>query len=377
MAIDIHSPDPEFPNIVFVHSDKKPSGEVLNIIRNRFVIRALQLSQFLGDIEAAQGIFIFDTEGMSEKDLISVAAWRQSPSGATRSIIFITDVETRSKVFELGLNREANLVTRPLVEHKFFDLVRQLCLRRIEPRKANAAELREKHYAAFPAHAEALRSCDQILDEIFGAFATSERLDAEDISSRSRMMINSLGERGLTDWVDAVRAHHDRTYQHCLLVTGTLLAFGHHLKMNRADLERLAVGGLLHDIGKADIPLTILDKPGALTPDEQVVMRSHATTGVTRLKHVKGVTPQLVAFVGNHHEYLDGSGYPNGLAAKDISDPVRLLTIADIFAALIERRSYKPEMPTEEALAVLESMTMQLDQAILATVKPVLSKVRP
>ncbi len=81
-------------------------------------------------------------------------------------------------------------------------------------------------------------------------------------------------------------------------------------------------------------------------------------------------------FARDHHEYLDGSGYPNGLMADNISDPVRLLTIADIFSALIERRSYKAEMKPERAVQIMLGMEGKLDEQILASVLPVLRSVK-
>ena len=92
----------------------------------------------------------------------------------------------------------------------------------------------------------------------------------------------------------------------------------------------------LHDIGKARIPLAILDKPARLDPGEEEIMRSHPVIGYELLKGLAGITPEILDGVRHHHEYLDGSGYPDGLTAPKISDLVRLLTISDIFAALIE-----------------------------------------
>ncbi len=368
--------DPDAPAALLVHLGENPPADVLRILRKHLVLRAVRLSQLAGNAALKNDIVIFDVTGLTEVALKAVTEWRRSATGKSAPVIFITDPGSRSLLLEARLNDEANLTRRPLIDESFLSLALQLA-RRPSPTPGHDTKLlRQRLYEAFPAQGEALRASDSILDDIFGAFGKMDMLDIGDISTRSGLMIDVLAEDGLAAWVDVVRSHHDMTYQHCLLVTGTLLAFGQHLKMNLADLERLAVGGLLHDLGKADIPLGILDKPSALSSDEQIVMRRHVITGIKRVKQVRGVTQQLLAFVGNHHEFLDGSGYPQGLTGDSISDPVRLLTIADIFSALIERRSYKREMPTEDAIDILLSMTTQLDQAILATVLPVLRKVR-
>jgi HD-GYP domain-containing protein (c-di-GMP phosphodiesterase class II) len=113
---------------------------------------------------------------------------------------------------------------------------------------------------------------------------------------------------------------------------------------------------MFHDIGKAKIPLAVLDKPGRLDADERAVIETHPVIGYEVLKSQKGVSSEILDAVRHHHEYLDGSGYPDKLGASEIGDLVRMLTISDIFAALIEYRSYKPTMPRETAYEILSDM---------------------
>jgi HD-GYP domain-containing protein (c-di-GMP phosphodiesterase class II) len=121
----------------------------------------------------------------------------------------------------------------------------------------------------------------------------------------------------------------------------------------------------LHDIGKARIPLSILDKPGRLDPDEEEIIRRHPVIGHDLLKGMSGITPEILDGVRHHHEYLDGSGYPDGLKGGQISDLVRLLTISDIFAALIEARPYRAPMPRPDAYEILRGMEGKLEGALV------------
>ena len=165
--------------------------------------------------------------------------------------------------------------------------------------------------------------------------------------------------------MDNVRKYHEGTFQHCLLVTGVAVAFAVDVKFADKDVKRLGMAATLHDIGKARIPLSILDKPGRLDPKEEEVMRQHPTIGYDLLKDVPGISLEALDAVRHHHEYLDGSGYPDGLTASQISDIVRLLTISDIFAALIESRSYRLPMSRENAYKTLCDMGGKLDEALV------------
>jgi putative nucleotidyltransferase with HDIG domain len=154
----------------------------------------------------------------------------------------------------------------------------------------------------------------------------------------------------LNRWISAVRPHHGGTYQHCMLVPGVAVAFGQIPCIPSSDLKRLAFAALVHDAGKANVPLAILDKPGPLTADEMAIMRQHPVTGADLIASSPGIEQIVVDVVRHHHEYLDGSGYPDGLRGDEIPDLVRIATIADIFGALVEKRAYKATRSGLEAM---------------------------
>jgi putative nucleotidyltransferase with HDIG domain len=178
---------------------------------------------------------------------------------------------------------------------------------------------------------------------MFAAIRSGKPISLSDADHATSQVVNGITQNGLGAWLAGVRRYHEGTFQHCLLVTGVAVGFALDVRFASADVKRLGVAATLHDIGKARIPLSILDKSGRLDPDEDAIMKRHPVIGDELLKDLSGITPEILDGVRHHHEYLDGSGYPDALTAPEISDLVRLLTISDIFAALIERRSYKAE----------------------------------
>ena len=187
--------------------------------------------------------------------------------------------------------------------------------------------------------------------------AQNGSVELEPVDREIDPVLQAVEFGGLRRWLDLVQAHDDMTVRHCLLVAGLAAHFALHLGLSIDDRTSLVRGALVHDVGKAKIPLAILQKPGTLDNDELKVMRTHAALG-HELLVASGMTDEFaLAITRHHHEMLDGSGYPDGLAGALISDPVRLLTICDIYAALIEHRPYRPAMTQDEAIAILRRMT--------------------
>lgn len=200
---------------------------------------------------------------------------------------------------------------------------------------------------------------------IFGSVLSGTEIDVDQAKRIGRRIADGIAENGLAHWLSTVRRHHEGTYQHCLLVTGVTIDFGLSLGVTKTDLERLYVAAMFHDIGKATIPLAVLDKPGALEKEERVLISHHPVAGFEALKSSSDITPEMLDAVRHHHEFLDGSGYPDGLQGENISDVTRMLTISDIFSALIEQRSYKPAMPREQAFDILLAMEGKLEKPLL------------
>jgi HD-GYP domain-containing protein (c-di-GMP phosphodiesterase class II) len=209
------------------------------------------------------------------------------------------------------------------------------------------------------------------LVSMFADARSGRHVDVADAKQAAARIADSIAENGLTNWLKAVRHHHEGTYQHCLLVIGVAVEFGLKIGLPGVDIERLSFAAMLHGIGKAKIPLSVLDKPGKLNIGERALIETHPAAGYDALKGTPGISEEVLDAVRHHHEYLDGSGYPDGLCASGISDIVRILTISDIFAALIEDRRYKPVMARPEAYDVVWSMRGKLEAPLVAAFKQV------
>ena len=203
------------------------------------------------------------------------------------------------------------------------------------------------------------------LGSIFAATRLGTPLKIAEIKNASEGITEIVHEKGLENWLLVVRRHHSQTYQHSLIIAGVTAAFCKRLGFSGKDQAKLCLGAMFHDVGKAHIPVSILEKPAVLEAREMSLMRQHPELGFDCLRHAKGLEKDILDIVLHHHEYLDGSGYPARLTAGDISDCARIITICDIFAAMIEKRSYKPSLPAERAFKELEDMGPKLDRDIL------------
>ncbi len=144
--------------------------------------------------------------------------------------------------------------------------------------------------------------------------------------------------------------HDDYTYYHSARVCAYALAIASQLtQTDRLALTDMAVGALLHDIGKAKIELTILHKKGALTPNEWITMRQHPEFGGDLISSTRlSLVPKEIIL--HHHEKPDGSGYPHSLTARELLEEVKIVNFADIFDALTTNRPYQVSRTHYEAL---------------------------
>lgn len=146
------------------------------------------------------------------------------------------------------------------------------------------------------------------------------------------------------------------TYDHSVQVCMIAALLGKWLGYKDKELKAIAVAGLLHDIGKINIPDEILNKPVELNEEEFRIMKTHATLGYVLLMNNKDFDDETLMAVLQHHESYDGSGYPNGLKGKDISRYARIITIADVYSAMISDRIYrKRRSPFEVARIIMDS----------------------
>lgn len=199
-------------------------------------------------------------------------------------------------------------------------------------------------------------NASDLLSASFAAMSAESNLKVDEVLHCGDEILHSIKTDGMQTWLSVVRARHEGTFQHCLIVTGLVTNFASFWGMNSSDVEKFSTVGLLHDIGKVRIPNELLDKPGKLSEAEFEIIKTHPVVGYDYLLGQKGVTKELLGAVRHHHEALDGSGYPDGLKAGDIDDFTRILTICDIYGALVEHRVYKKQSLPEQAVKVLMDM---------------------
>jgi HD-GYP domain-containing protein (c-di-GMP phosphodiesterase class II) len=150
---------------------------------------------------------------------------------------------------------------------------------------------------------------------------------------------------------------------------------GEELGLPPHKLRTLATGGLLHDIGKLSVPDEILKKPGSLDEDEFAVIKRHPEWGHKLLGELGGFSDAVRRLVLDHHERLDGAGYPNGRSACELDLETRILTVCDVYDALLSVRVYRDAWTHAQAIGLLHEQTgSAFDAACVGALERVLAR---
>ncbi|MGO0061902.1 HD-GYP domain-containing protein [Brevibacillus fluminis] len=151
--------------------------------------------------------------------------------------------------------------------------------------------------------------------------------------------------------LEAVKATDEYTYQHNIGVGILSTLIGKWLNLGETELAVLSLAATLHDVGKMQVPLDILNKPGKLTPEEFAVIKQHTVFGYQVLKDTPGLNHRTALVALQHHERLDGKGYPFGITDQKIDLFSRIVAVADIFHAMSSKRPYHNALPFHEVIS--------------------------
>jgi HD-GYP domain-containing protein (c-di-GMP phosphodiesterase class II) len=175
-----------------------------------------------------------------------------------------------------------------------------------------------------------------------------------------------LNKKNLTINIQDIKKMEDYLYQHTVNVAVLSVLLGMDQGLAESDLENLAVGALFHDIGYNFISDDILNKTSELTEEERKEIETHAYLGYQHLKEDVDINSHIRMIVLQHHEWIDGSGYPHGLTGDNIHELSKIVSICDIYDALTSDRPYRAALPPSEALEfLLGHANRQLDESIV------------
>lgn len=154
------------------------------------------------------------------------------------------------------------------------------------------------------------------------------------------------------------------TYMHSVAVCALMVALAKRMGMSEDMVREAGAAGLLHDVGKMMIPLEILNKPGRLTADEFMAMKTHPAEGLKILQENSYVSPSAMDVCLHHHEKYDGSGYPHGLAGEDISLLSRMGAICDVYDAVTSERPYKKGWGAAQSIREMATWKGHFDEKV-------------
>ena len=178
---------------------------------------------------------------------------------------------------------------------------------------------------------------------------TNDLLDAIDSNNAIAIDINEL------------KTSDEYTFKHSVDVATISMILAKQQGLSRQDIYQIGVAGLLHDVGKTRVPLEILNKPGRLDDKEFEVMKQHSVYGYRMVKDKPNFNEAISLAVLQHHEKINGLGYPMGVNENQITPYAKILSVADIYDALVTERPYKQAFSQRDAVEMIMSMTHELD----------------
>lgn len=271
---------------------------------------------------------------------------------------YVRDLATVDKIAEVGIRelyidtvKGADVWAARSQREVNADLDQRLQeIARKPPEKPIATELTEESVRARRLHGEANKIVRHMMDDI----RMGQQIQIDRIEPLVENMVDSIfrNQDALLP-LARLKNHDDYTFEHSVSVCALLVAFGRGMKLSKAVIKEMALGGLLHDVGKARIPDEILNKPAKLTDDEYVRIQSHVAQGRLLLEQTPGIGEIARQVTSQHHERFDGSGYPDKLAGGDISLYGQMAAIVDVYDAISSERVYHKGMSPTQALKKL------------------------
>ena len=198
---------------------------------------------------------------------------------------------------------------------------------------------------------------------IFTQMLQSGRLDVELAEATVSPMLDSMMRNpNALIWLTRMKQHDSYIFSHALNTSIWGLAFARHLGLEKDEIYEVGLGCLLMDVGKTQLPLTVLLKPGPLSEEEWKGVRSHVSLSRGILRGMEGMTPRIMDLVQNHHERYDGSGYPDAKKGAGIPTFAKIAGIVDSYDALVSFRPYAGERPPHEAMRYIYGLRGSLFQ---------------
>lgn len=165
--------------------------------------------------------------------------------------------------------------------------------------------------------------------------------------------------------ISTLKTSDEYTFKHSVDVATISMVLAKQQGLSQKEIYEIGVAGLLHDVGKTKIPQEILNKPGKLNDDEFAIMRSHSAYGYNMIKDRPEFNNAICLGVLQHHEKINGRGYPLGFESEKICPYAKILTVADIYDALVTERPYKAAYSQRDAVEMIMSMTSELDMTAM------------
>lgn len=216
-----------------------------------------------------------------------------------------------------------------------------------EPAPLRSVALAEEMHRARKLHNEAHR----IVRDMMGDIRLGKQIEMEKVEPMVENMVDSIfRHQDALIPLSRLKTHDDYTFLHSVSVCALLVAFARTLNLPRDTIKEIAIGGLLHDVGKAQVPESILNKPAKLTDAEFDKMKNHVVQSKIILLHTPGISQIALDVAAEHHERFDGTGYPNKYKGDQISLYGQMGAVVDVYDAITSNRVYHKGMPATEAL---------------------------
>jgi len=287
---------------------------------------------------------------------------RRSTLPTSLRLVFTAKAGRFNGGFTDGFHKKTIFLAKPYRRSTLLGLISQSVNASIESAWADIEPVQQK------ALTETLETFNSIAD----AIEAGEPIAYDRVKDSCTPLVDAVRNDRFKDLLRGVRGHDNYTYVHSLRVATLLTVFGKFLGMIGEEFMTLATGGLLHDVGKMFVPHDILNKPGRLTAEEFEVMKGHVDHSVSYLERTPDLPKGVLVIARQHHEKLDGSGYPGGLKGPRVDRLSRMAAIIDIFGAMTDRRVYKEPYPPEQAFDIMTSVKDELDQHLLSMFRDML-----